>query len=55
MSNEQSHLEQGQVERAKRLHDSIERLKRGQHESGTNKKPQSLKEQIEERAAEPKK
>jgi len=52
MAEEQSHTEQGQIERAKRLRDHIERLKRGQPEPGSAKKGKSLKEQIAERTAE---
>jgi hypothetical protein len=51
MPEEQSHLEQGQVERAKRLRDRIDRLKQGREQPDTEK-DKSLKEQIAERAAE---
>jgi hypothetical protein len=50
MSKDQSHTEQGQVERAKRLRDHIERLKRNEPEPISSKKGKSLKEQISERA-----
>ena len=52
MPEEQSHIEQGQVERAKRLRSHIDRLKQGQAEPADPKKGKSLKEQIAERAAE---
>ena len=51
MPEEQSHTEQGQVERAKRLRNHIERLKQGQAEPANPKKGKSLKEQIADRAA----
>ena len=49
MPEEQSHTEQGQMERAKRLRNHIERLKQGQPEPASSKKGKSLKEQIAER------
>ena len=49
---DQSHTQQGQIERAKRLRDHIERLKQGEPDSP--KKEKSLKEQIAERTAEEK-
>ena len=52
MPEEPSHLEQGQIERAKRLRDRIDRLKQGRPEPEDAKKGKSLKEQISERAAE---
>lgn len=53
MPDNQSHTEQGQVERAKRLRERIEQLRRGVHVPDDSKKEQkSLKEQIEERAEE---
>jgi len=52
MPEEQSHTEQGQVERAKRLRSHIDRLKQSQPEPADPKKGKSLKEQIAERAAE---
>jgi hypothetical protein len=55
MAEDQSHTQQGQFERAKRLRDHIERLKRGQSEPATPRKEKSLKEQVIERAAESKK
>jgi len=50
--DQQPHVEQGQIERAKRLRDHIDRLKRGQPEPADPKKGKSLKEQIAERADE---
>jgi hypothetical protein len=52
MPEDQSHTEQGQIERAKRLRNHVERLKQGQPEPATPKKGKSLKEQISERTAE---
>lgn len=49
---EQSHQEKGQIERARRLRDRIERLKQGQTEPAEPKKGKSLKEEIAERASE---
>lgn len=53
MSDDQSHVEQGQIERARRLREKIEQLKSGAppQEPGAKK---SLKEQIAEREAEQK-
>jgi hypothetical protein len=51
MTEEQSHTEQGQIERAKRLRNHIERLKQGEPEPTSPKKGKSLKEQIAERTA----
>lgn len=52
MPDDQSHTEQGQIERAKRLRNHIERLKQGQLEPASAPKGKSLKEQISERTAE---
>jgi hypothetical protein len=52
MAGDQSHTEQGQVERAKRLRERIDQLQRGQSAPGDSKKDKSLKEQIDERARE---
>lgn len=52
MPDDQSHTEQGQIERAKRLRNHIERLKQGQPERASPQKEKSLKEQISERTAE---
>jgi hypothetical protein len=45
---EQGSMEEGQRARAQRLHEEIERLKKGEKPKGS----QSVREQIEERAAE---
>lgn len=50
MPDQPSHTEQGQIERAKRLRNHIDRLKQGQQQPGP-KKEKSLKEQIAERTA----
>jgi hypothetical protein len=50
MAEDQSHTEQGQVERAKRLRERIDRLRRGQPPPDDAKKPKSLKEEIDKRA-----
>ena len=52
MPEEQSHSEQGQVERAKSLRDHIDRLKQGEPESVKPQKGKSIKEQIADRADE---
>ncbi len=52
MAEEQSHIEQGQVERARRLRSHIDRLKQGRPEPVDPKKEKSIKEQIDERSAE---
>jgi len=52
MPQEPSHIEQGQIERAKRLRDHIDRLKQGKPKPADPKKEKSLKEQIAERIAE---
>ena len=52
MAEEQSHTEQGQVERAKRLRDRIERLKQGAPEPPPPLKGKSIKEQIADRITE---
>jgi len=51
MPEEKSHTEQGQVERARRLREQIQRLRTGA--TGGNEPPRekSLREQVEERAA----
>ena len=46
--SEQTHNEQGQIERAKRLRNHIERLKRGEPEPPSSHKGKSIKEQIAE-------
>jgi len=52
MSEEPSHTQQGQNERARRLREQIERLKSGRSDDDRPGKPKSLKEQIEERSRE---
>jgi len=47
--SEQTHNEQGQIERAKRLRNHIERLKRAEPETPGSQKGKSIKEQIAER------
>ncbi len=54
MPADQSHTEQGQVERAKRLRERIDQLRRGQPPPDDSKKDKSLKEQIDKRAREQK-
>ena len=53
MSDETSHTKQGQIERAKRLREQVERLKSGKQPE--DEEGGSLREQIERRAAETKK
>lgn len=55
MAHKPSHAEQGQIERARRLRQQIERLKKSQPKDKSSEHDKSLKEQIEERAAEHKK
>ncbi len=52
MPEEQSHTKEGQIERAKRLRNHIDRLKQGQPEPASPNKGKSLKEQIAERSDE---
>jgi hypothetical protein len=52
MPEDQSHTEQGQVARAKRLRERIESLRQGHAPPGDPKTPKSLKEQLDERARE---
>jgi hypothetical protein len=54
-ADQSSHTEQGQIERAKRLREHIDRLKKGQPEPAQISKPKSLKEQVSERSEKPKK
>jgi hypothetical protein len=54
MPDDQSHAEQGRIERAKRLRDHIERLKQCEPEPVPLKKEKSLKEQVSERSREQK-
>lgn len=55
MAEDASHTEQGRIERAKRLRERIDRLRRGQPQPDDSKKDKSLKEKIDERAREQKK
>lgn len=50
MTDEKSHTEHGQIERAQRLRKVIENLKVGQPDAPSPPEGKSLKEQIEERA-----
>ena len=50
MADEKSHTEEGQIARANRLRQVIENLKEGGPETPSSDKPESLKEQIAERA-----
>lgn len=50
MADETSHTDQGQIQRAQRLRQVIERLKKGNPERKSSSDSKSLKEQIEERA-----
>lgn len=52
MPEDQSHTEQGQVAKAKRLRERIEGLRRGHAPPDDSKKDKSLKERIDERARE---
>jgi hypothetical protein len=51
MAEQLSHTEQGQIERAQRLRAKIDRLKKGIPDEQPGRS-ESLKEQIEDRAAE---
>ena len=51
MPEEKSHTEQGQVERARRLREQIQRLRTGATDSNEPPREKSLREQVEERAA----
>lgn len=50
MADEKSPAEQGSIERAQRLHDLIDTLKKDQVDVESGSEGKSLKEQIEERA-----
>ncbi len=52
MTDEKSHTEQGQIERAQRLRQVIENLKQGHAKDESSSEGKSLKEEIEERARE---
>ena len=54
MANQPTHAEQGQIERAQRLRAKIDRMKQGLP-ADDPAKPESLKEQIEDRATKLKK
>ncbi|HUI79632.1 MAG TPA: hypothetical protein VLY24_17020 [Bryobacteraceae bacterium] len=49
---ESSHIQEGQIARAKRLRQQIERLKSNEPAEQPTSHPKSLREQIEERARE---
>ncbi len=49
MTDEKSHTEQGQIERAQRLRRKIDDLKTGKAVSPPSPKGKSLREQVEER------
>lgn len=54
MADQPTHTQQGQIERAQRLREKIERMKHGLPEpDGGPENSKSLKEQIEERASKP--
>lgn len=50
MADKKSHKEQGQIERAQRLREIIERLKERQTVDNPPSQGESLKEQVDERA-----
>ncbi len=50
MTEETSHEQQGQDERAQRIRKQIERLKSGRVSDDSPDKPKSIREQVEERA-----
>jgi hypothetical protein len=52
VDDEKTHTQQGQIERAQRLRRVIEDLKEGQPSEASEGAGKSLKEQIDERAAE---
>jgi hypothetical protein len=54
MANQPTHAEQGQIQRAQRLRAKIDRMKQGLP-ADDQTQPESLKEQIEERATKQKK
>jgi phage shock protein A len=60
MADQPTHTEQGQIERAQRLREKINRMKEGgpaadESSSQPEARPKSIKEQIEERTAKNKK
>jgi hypothetical protein len=54
MANQPTHAEQGQIQRAQRLRAKIDQMKQGLP-ADDQTQPESLKEQIEERATKQKK
>lgn len=52
MIDEKSHLEQGQIERARRIRESISKLEEGSPDNNASSKGKSLKEIIDERSRE---
>ncbi len=52
MTDEKSHSEQGQIERAQRLRESIRKLEEGSPDNTASSKSKSLKEIIDERSRE---
>lgn len=55
MSEDRSHEQKGQDERAQRIRKQIERLRSGRPEEDSPDEPKSLREQVEERARQIKK
>jgi hypothetical protein len=55
MTEESSHEQKGQVERAQRIRQQIDRLKSGQSPDDRPDTDKSLREQVEERAKQTKK
>jgi hypothetical protein len=55
MTEESSHEQKGQVERAQRIRQQINRLKSGRSEDDRPDADKSLREQVEERAKQTKK
>lgn len=55
MPEELSHQQKGQVERAQRIRQQIERLKSGRSEDDRPDEDKSLREQVEERSKQSKK
>jgi hypothetical protein len=55
MTEESSHEQKGQIERAQRIRQQIDRLKSGQPQDDRPDADKSLREQVEERAKQTKK
>jgi hypothetical protein len=55
MTEESSHEQKGQVERAQRIRQQIERLKSGRSQDDRPDEDKSLREQVEDRAKQDKK